>query len=133
MLQIFDAPAYARLAVDQREREIEIPARRGSIFDRDGEPLAISVDVYSVFADPAHVQRAKASARSLGPILEMPSAEVLEALRGSGPEDRFEYIARQIAPAAARRIKEMELPGVYLQPEPKRVYPGKALAAHLLG
>ncbi|HEX2239617.1 MAG TPA: penicillin-binding protein 2 [Actinomycetota bacterium] len=133
VLQIFDAPAYARLAVDQRKREIEIPARRGSIFDRNGEPLAISVDVYSVFADPAHVQRAYASARALAPILKMSSATVLEALRGSGPDDRFEYIARQIAPAAARRIKEMELPGVYLQPEAKRFYPGKALAAHLLG
>ncbi|MFN2526644.1 MAG: peptidoglycan D,D-transpeptidase FtsI family protein [Actinomycetota bacterium] len=132
-LQIFDSPAYARLAVDQRQREIQIPARRGSVFDRNGEPLAISVDVYSVFADPAHVQKANATARSLGPLLGISSAGVLEALRGSGPEDRFEYIARQITAATARRIKGLELPGVYLRPEPKRFYPGKALAAHLLG
>ena len=43
-LQIFSAPRFTKLAADQREREVEFPARRGAIFDRDGQPLAISVD-----------------------------------------------------------------------------------------
>lgn len=132
-LQIVEAPAYARRALDQRQRLIELPARRGAIFDRNGEPLAISVQLKTIFADPAHVTDAAGAAARLAPVLEQPR-ETLEAnLRGSAPGDRFEYLARQIEPEVAREIEGLNLPGVYVKTEPKRYYPGARLAAHVLG
>ncbi|MFN2389125.1 MAG: peptidoglycan D,D-transpeptidase FtsI family protein, partial [Actinomycetota bacterium] len=133
MLQIVDAPAYAQRALDQRQREISFPARRGAVFDRNGEPLAISVDLHTVFADPAHVADPRAGARKLGRILDQSPSAIEAALRGREPGDRFEYLARQVEPDVARKVRALDLPGVYLEGEPKRYYPGGRLASHLLG
>ncbi|MDQ3646936.1 MAG: penicillin-binding protein 2 [Actinomycetota bacterium] len=133
VLQIMDAPAYAQRALDQRQREITFPARRGAILDRNGEPLAISVDLNSVFTDPAHVEDARSAARKLAPVLGVEASELAGKLRGTSPGDRFEYLARQVSPEVARRVRALDLPGVYMEAEPKRYYPGGKLAAHLLG
>ena len=132
-LQIVEAPAYAKLAADQREREIAFPARRGAILDRAGEPLAISIDLHTIFADPAHVANPVTEAAKLAPVLDMNVKEVERRLTGTFPGDRFEYIARQVKPEIAREVRELELAGVYLQEEAKRLYPGGKLASHLLG
>src|SRR3712207_1570353 len=83
VLQIFQGPAYAKLAADQRQKEVTFAARRGGIFDRSGEPLAISVDLKTVFADPAFVEDAAAEARKLAPLLDMPAHEIQAKLIGS--------------------------------------------------
>lgn len=132
-LQILDASKYSAHAADQRERDVTFPARRGAIFDREGQPLAISVDLNTIFADPAHVEGAATSARKLAPVLGLAPQEIQPRLEGTFPGDRFEYIARQVVPKVAREVKALELPGVYLQTEPKRYYPGGRLASHLLG
>ncbi|MBA2725747.1 MAG: penicillin-binding protein 2 [Actinobacteria bacterium] len=132
-LQILDSSKYSAYAADQRERDVVFPARRGTIFDREGQPLAISVDLNTVFADPAHVTDAVTSAKKLAPVLGLTSKEIQLRLSGTFPGDRFEYIARQVAPKVARKVKALEIPGVYLQTEPKRYYPGGRLASHLLG
>ena len=133
VLQIFEAPGYVALAADQRQREVIFPARRGAIFDRGGEPLAISVDLQTVFADPAHVEDPATEALELAPLLKEPVAEVESALTGTFEGDRFEYLARQVEPKLAERIEALKLPGVFMEEEPKRYYPGGRLAAHLLG
>jgi cell division protein FtsI/penicillin-binding protein 2 len=132
-LQIVEAPEFAQLAVEQRERDLSFPARRGAILDRAGEPLAISVDLHTVFADPAHVSDARSEAEKLAPVLGLKADEVEAKLRGSWPGDRFEYLARQIEPRVAREVRELNLPGIYLTSEPKRYYPGGRLASHVLG
>lgn len=133
VVQILHAKAYARMAESQRTRRIEFPARRGAIFDRNGQPLAISVDLQTVFADPAHVEDASRSAARLSRILDLRVDEVATKLRGRAEGSRFEYIARQVRPDVARRIRKAGLPGVYMRPEAKRYYPGGTLASHLLG
>jgi cell division protein FtsI (penicillin-binding protein 3) len=132
-LQIVDAPAYARLAVEQREREVAFPARRGAILDRNGNPLAISVDLHTVFVDPAHVENIELAARKLAPVLLQTVGSLREKLDGAVPGDRFEYLARQVPPRVAKRVKKLRIPGIYLQVEPKRFYPGGRLASHVLG
>ena len=132
VLQIVEAPAYAAIAADQRERDIPFPASRGSMFDRGGDPLAISVDLQMVFADPANVENVPRTAAKLAPLIEMPVAE-LEKKLTSFPGDRFEILAHEVLPKTASRIKELALPGIAMEAEPKRFYPGGRLAGHLLG
>lgn len=132
-LQIVDASQFEALAAEQRERDVAFPARRGAVFDRSGQPLALSVDLNTVFVDPAHVDDIEATARELGRVLKEDPEEIAIKLKGNFPGDRFEYIARQVLPKTARKIKALELPGIYMEVEPKRYYPGGHLASHLLG
>jgi cell division protein FtsI (penicillin-binding protein 3) len=132
-LQIMESDEYGRIAADQRERDVAFPARRGAIFDRSGEPLAISVDLNMIFADPAHIEDPDAVARKLAPALDEDPTELAATLRGHFPGDRFEYLARQVSPKIARQVEALALPGIYLRPEPKRFYPGGRLASHVLG
>lgn len=133
VLQIVESPAYAQLAAQQREREIQFPARRGAILDRNGERLAISVDLQTIFADPAHVENSRSTAAQLAPLLNEPPRVIEQKLRGAVPGDRFEYLARQVEPALAEKVRALHLPGVYFQDEPKRLYPFGRIAAHVLG
>lgn len=132
-LQIFHAHAYARLAVQQREREITFPARRGAIFDRNGQPLALSVDLHTVYTDPQFVENPPLTAARLAPVLGREPEDIAVKLAGTWPGDQFEYLARQVEPDIARRVKDLGLPGIYLRREPRRYYPGGELASHLLG
>ncbi len=132
-LQVVEAPRFSALAANQRERVIEFPARRGAIFDRNGESLAVSLDYSMIFTDPAHVEDVAAAAEALAPILKMPVAELALKLSGASEDDRFEYIARQVPPDTVKRVKALNIPGIYFESEPKRYYPGDRLAAHVLG
>lgn len=129
-LQIVQAPAYATLAADQRSRVVEFPARRGAIFDRNGNALAVSVDLDTVYADPGLVARPGRVARKLAPLLGEPVRVVLDAVTA---DSRFEYLARQVPPELAADIEALGLPGIYLEGEPKRFYPGGRLASQVLG
>lgn len=130
VLQIVEGPRYAKLAVAQRDRVIQFPARRGAILDREGEPLAISIDLHTVWTDPQNVADPEAEAAKLAPVLDLPREEMQEKL---SCDCRFQYLARQVGPKVAQRVKELDLPGIYLEAEPKRYYPGRRLASHLLG
>lgn len=130
MLQIVEGPGYSELAVAQRDRVIEFPARRGAVLDRAGQPLAISVDLHTVWTDPQHVEDAAAQAAKLAPILGLQQRELESKL---GCDCRFQYLARQVGPKTAQRVKKLDLPGIFLEAEPKRYYPGRRLASHVLG
>ncbi|MDP9069044.1 MAG: penicillin-binding protein 2 [Actinomycetota bacterium] len=130
VLQIVEGPGYAKLAVAQRDRVIEFPARRGAILDREGEPLAISVDLHTVWTDPQHVTDPAGQAVKLAPVLGLDARELAEKL---ACECRFQYLARQVGPKVAQKVKKLDLPGIYLEAEPKRYYPGRRLASHVLG
>lgn len=132
-VQVLQADRFQALAAEQRERDIEIPARRGTIFDRNGQPLGISVDLNMVYTDPAWVEDPVATAAQVSKVLKLDPAEVEAKLRGSVPGDRFEYLARQVQPKVAKKVAALDLPGIYLKTEPKRYYPGGRLASHVLG
>jgi cell division protein FtsI (penicillin-binding protein 3) len=130
VLQIVEGPGYAKLAVAQRDRVIEFPARRGAILDREGRPLAISIDLHTVWTDPEHVEDPILQAAKLSLVLGVARAELQEKL---SCDCRFQYLARQVSPKIAQKVKKLDLPGIYLEAEPKRYYPGRRLASHLLG
>ena len=133
VLQVVEAPAYVELASKQREREIIIPARRGAILDRSGEPLAISVDTFMIYTDHIHLVDARKTAEKLSRVLDEDPVDIERLLQPSFEGDQFEFLARQVTPKVARRIRAMELDGIYMKVEPKRYYPGGRLAAHVLG
>lgn len=132
-LQILESKAYANIASRQRVRVIPFPARRGAIFDRNGAPLAISVDLPTIYTDPFMVDDPAQEAEQLAPILGQDVEELTHKLQGALPGSRFEYIERQVDPKVARQVKELKLPGIYFRTEPKRLYPGNRLAAQVLG
>ena len=133
VLQAVQFPRYARLAAEQRGRELTFAAQRGTIFDRSGESLAVSVELQTVFTDPVHVKDAYWTAKQLARVIGLPARVIEKKLHGSFPGDRFEYLARQVAPKVAKEVEKLDLPGVYMRPEPKRIYPSDRLASHVLG
>jgi len=129
-LQMLESERYVELARDQYLRQFELPAPRGTIYDRHGHELAISHEVDSVWADPRLVQDADGAARRLARVLGVSRT----ALRKKLASDRaFVWIERRVSAAEARAVRALELEGVGLTEEPKRFYPNGDLAAHLLG
>ena len=133
-VQLLDRSRLARLQRDQTRRELEWAPRRGMIVDRRGEPLAVTQDVDSVFADPSAFEtpraRQMAAARIAG-ALRLDRARVLEKL--SQPDRRFVWIKRRIDEASAQRVRGLAIDGIELAKEPKRFYPQRDLAGHVLG
>lgn len=131
VLQVVEAPVYAQLAEQQRTRYGTFPARRGALLDREGRALAISVDLKTVYADPTLVEDPAATADKLARILKMPPEVIAASL--TAPDTRFQFIKRQVDPDIARRIEKLNLAGIGMQTEAKRVYPDGRLASHVLG
>jgi len=111
-------------------RVIEVPATRGRITDRNGDMLAVSTPVRSVWAIPSDAKLEPADTRKLAALLEMNVAELNDRL-SSGRD--FVYLKRQLSPDLAERIAELKLPGIHQQQEYRRYYPGGEVTAHMLG
>jgi cell division protein FtsI (penicillin-binding protein 3) len=112
-------------------RVLEIPATRGRIVDRNGDALAISTPVKSVWAIPDDVSATPAQLRSLATLLGQDSQEVERRL--SAAERDFVYLKRQIPPETAERVAALGIPGVHQQSEYRRYYPGGETMAHVIG
>jgi cell division protein FtsI (penicillin-binding protein 3) len=133
-VQLFDRSRLARLQRDQTRRELEWAPRRGLIVDRHGDPLAVTRDVDSVFADPPAFETARARDRAatlLASALKLDKRKLLEKI--SQPDKKFVWLRRKIDEASAARVRALALDGVELVKEPKRFYPQRELAGHVLG
>ncbi len=118
-------------------REVPIDAPRGMIVDREGRPLAVSVPVQAVWADPKTVQEKGGVGfddrwQALANTLHL-SLDTLSQRINSNPRGRFIYLARQIDPAQAQWIEKLHLPGINLRDESRRFYPSGHVAANLIG
>jgi len=122
---------YRGLGIDQRVHSVEIPAERGSIFDRNGNDLAVSVSRSSIWADPAVLRDPVAAANALAPILGLDATVLADQL--DEPDRRFAYVARKVEQDVADRVEALDLTGIGFLPETKRFYPAGDLAAPLLG
>jgi cell division protein FtsI (penicillin-binding protein 3) len=130
LLQVKDASAYQALARDQRVRTIELPPARGTMFDRNGQELAMSLPAKAVFADPALVEDADGEASKVAQALGLSEDQVLKALTGSG---RFQYLARGVDLSKAGGLQAQHLPGIGFLDESRRYFPAGALAPQVLG
>ncbi len=113
-------------------RVVTVPAHRGMITDRHGEPLAISTPVDSVWANPRDLSAARDRLPELAARLELTADRLQQLLAGRGDRE-FVYLRRHVAPDRARAVMELGLPGVALQREYRRYYPAGEVAGHVLG
>lgn len=130
-MQVLHPSHWVTLARRQHLQVLELTPSRGAILDRQGRPLAVSIRLTSVFADPRHVKDPKGTALRLSPLLHRSASELESQL--TKPGRGFVWLARRIPNEAAARIRKMRLPGVDLVMEPQRVYPQGYLASHLVG
>jgi cell division protein FtsI/penicillin-binding protein 2 len=134
--QVVDRQRLVAMALDQLAQDEEIPAERGEIRDVNGVLLATSIEVQSVFATPPTVEDAESSASLLASILGL-DVEFLRARLTSG--DPWVWLQRRVDATVAERVAALDLPGVGLLPETRRVYPvggvspGTTLGAQVLG
>ncbi len=111
-------------------RVIEVPAHRGMITDRNGEPLAISTPVESVWASPGEVEIDLRQLMNLARVLDM-TPEALKS-KLTAPRE-FVYLKRQLPPELARQVAALGIPGISLQREYRRYYPAGEVTSQLLG
>ena len=130
-LQVLNDDFLQRKGESRYARTLELPAHRGMIADRNGEPLAISTPVESVWASPEDVKIDAAQRRALARLLGMSEAELGRRL--ADKEREFVYLKRHLAPDVAARVVQLGLPGVSLKREYRRYYPAGDVTAHLLG
>lgn len=129
-LQLVKGEELRRRALEARMRDVPVEARRGTICDRHGRELAVSVSVESCYAFPPQVKKPKETAARLAPLLKMDEAR-LEALLTQ--QQAFVWLKRKLEPEVTREIKALRLPGIGFVEESRRFYPQHTLAAHVLG
>ena len=135
-LQGVDPKAYAAMAAAEGMVEVDLPATRGDILDRNGEPLAASVDGMMVVADPyMTADQAPELAKFLANRLDVDYFTILPRLREQG--SRFEYIARRVPATLATQVvsdaEEAGFTGLDTRRDPVRDYPARDVAANLVG
>jgi cell division protein FtsI (penicillin-binding protein 3) len=129
-LQVLEREHLAAAAQKEFMRQVEISPRRGLIFDRNHEELAVTLDSDSVYARPVRIKEPAATGLRLAAALGDDGEKIISRLNS---EKRFVWLARRIAPDKARAVRQMELEGIGITTEPKRFYPYSTLACHVLG
>lgn len=113
-------------------RVVTLPAHRGMITDRNGEPLAVSTPVESVWANPRELATARADWPRLAALLDLDTTRLADYL-AARLEREFVYLKRRIDPDLAARVMALNVPGVALTREYRRYYPEGEVTAHVLG
>ena len=130
-IQVVDGSGYAAMASRQHRETIEIPAGRGTIYDRTGTPLAIGEQATTVYADPRHVVAPAKAAVKAGETLGLDPDKLYPSLRDR--TKRFVFVDRKADPVKAKALQQMGVAGFGFYPEERRFYPQAEVASHLLG
>ena len=134
IVQVAKGSKLRAYGMDQRESNITIPAARGTIFDRDGNEMAITVPALSLYADPRAVLDPAATAHVLGQMLGFDAAAESElATKLSNQKQSFVYIQRFVDQDVADAVLSLNLSGVNGVSEPKRVQVAGGLAGNIIG
>lgn len=136
-IQIIEPDNLIRQGDLRSVRVKAIPSARGIISDRNGEPLAVSVPVEAVWADPKTIFDKNGMAQidrwyALADVLGLERQSMIDKI-SSDKSRRFIYLQRQVSPAMAKYIRELKLVGVGLKAESRRYYPAGEVSAHLIG
>ena len=131
-VQVLHNDEYRHWAKQIRFRDIAIPASRGAICDRNGRPLAVSIEASGIFANRGEVADEAETARELAVALGCRPSSIQDKFKGS---TTIVWLARQVDPRRADRVAQLEPrpDGIGIERDPKRVYPAGSLASHVLG
>jgi cell division protein FtsI (penicillin-binding protein 3) len=129
-LQVYQRAELADRAERQQERLVKLEPKRGTIYDRMGRELAVSLDVDSVYGVPSKIDNPREVALQLSRILRENPRMLERKLAG---DKHFVWLSRKVEPAKARKVKDLDSSEVGLQAESRRFYPKKALAGSVLG
>ncbi|VXD02810.1 transpeptidase involved in septal peptidoglycan synthesis (penicillin-binding protein 3) [Pseudomonas sp. 8Z] len=131
-LQVLDHDFLKAHGDARSVRHIPIPAHRGLITDRNGEPLAVSTPVTTLWANGKELQAARDQWPALAAALGQDSASFAERLE-QNKEREFMYLVRGLTPENGQRVLDLKVPGVYAIEEFRRFYPAGEVAAHVVG
>jgi len=129
-LQVIQYVDLAARAERQQQRTVEIAPTRGTLYDRNLHPLAMSLAVDSVFATPNEIPNPEMVAKFLSPILGIENDELLGKFKAFRT---FCWVKRKVTSEEASRVRSLNLKGIYFQKETKRFYPKRELAAQVMG
>lgn len=134
VLQVERAPSLREMAEDQYIRNVRLAPKRGTIYDRNGSELAVSVDIQSVWANPREMLALGVDTVATAARLSVLTGVDRETLERRFASDRaFVWVKRRASPQLAVAIRDAELEGVHMDSEARRFYPGGNLASHVLG
>jgi cell division protein FtsI (penicillin-binding protein 3) len=130
-VQVIDNAFFKRQGTVRFVRTLDLPANRGRILDRNGNILASSVPVPSIWANPEDIERDPAKLKALAKLLGMTGVELEKKLKD---EDKvFVWLKRQVDESVAKEIAALKIKGVYDRKEYKRIYPEGESVAHVVG
>ena len=136
MLQVIDVEGGYRFLQQQGNaryvRTEPIPANRGIIYDRKGEPIAVSTQVRSIWCNPSIMPLDHQQFASVAELLGYSDSELASKVRENGRR-QFLYLRRQLPPQDAQRVIDLGVPGVFAEDSYKRYYPNAEVTAHLVG
>ena len=130
-LQGVMAQPLSSLAAKQQRQTLELPARRGTIFDRNGVPLALGEQATTVYADPTQIRNARLVALAAEKALGLDAETIFPQLKDTS--SAFVYLKRKADSAKAELLRKRKLPGVGFYTEERRRYPQGAVGAQVLG
>lgn len=133
-LQTTEAETLRSAAADQWTRSVSIPAQRGTVFDRNGAELAMSVPAVTVSINPKLIENGPATIQILDDLLTLPDDKVSELIEEIAAKDRgFVFVQRQADADIGDQIAEMKLPGVNVDRESRREMPGGDTGRSVIG
>ncbi|MCK9230709.1 MAG: penicillin-binding transpeptidase domain-containing protein [Syntrophales bacterium] len=129
-LQIISGDDLKGLADRQHTRNLVVRQERKMILDRNGQKLAATIRVDSIYADPSKISDTENTAARLAGILEADRNKIRTLL---SRRSSFVWIARRVSPDQKQRVQDLAIEGIYTIPEPQRFYPHRELACHIIG
>jgi cell division protein FtsI (penicillin-binding protein 3) len=131
-LQLFDDGSLLKEGRARSTRVSELAAHRGNIYDRNGEPLAISTPVDTVVINPQELNQATDQIPKLAEAMNRETKWIEEKL-SSNLDRNFVYLQRHMNPKDAAQVKALNIPGISLKREYRRYYPAGEVTGHILG
>ncbi len=133
-LQVVQHTEYRKLAQQQQEKTLELQAPRGTIVDRLGQRLAMSLPAESVCVDPLRVPDLTVASDILSKILNVDADDLLVRMKQAvASKHGFVWVKRKVSAEEAQRLRDLKLEWIEFRSESQRFYPNKSLAAHVIG
>lgn len=129
-LQVLKRDQLCKLAERQYKKKIPLVPKRGTIYSRGYEELAVTVEVDSIYAEPDSIKNSKLTAKRLASVISVSQNELEKRLSA---DKSFVWLERKVSPSVIDRVKSLKLQGIGFTKENRRFYPNAELASHVVG